>query len=85
MTETQRTAGRRLWYTADKSALVEEGDPRAAILAAAPGDPVPGGLDVSGGAEPDPAASPPPGGAETKGAAPKPNKARARSRNKGRE
>lgn len=32
---------RRLYFTADKSQLVEEGDPRGAFLACAAGDPIP--------------------------------------------
>lgn len=35
------TADRRLFFTADRSELVEEGDPDAAFLAAAPGRVVP--------------------------------------------
>lgn len=34
-------ADRRLWFTDDKSELVEEGDPRAAFLAAIPGREIP--------------------------------------------
>lgn len=45
-----------LFWTADRSALVEEGDPRAAFLAYAPSDPIaPEHLDlVEGNAAPDP-------------------------------
>lgn len=38
---SREIADRRLWFTADKSELVEEGDPRAAFLAAIPGREVP--------------------------------------------
>lgn len=37
----ERIADRRLYFTADRSELVEEGDVRAAFLACAPGDPIP--------------------------------------------
>jgi hypothetical protein len=43
-------ADRRLWFTADKTELVEDGDPRAAFLAAIPGRPIP---DVDLTAEPE--------------------------------
>lgn len=32
------TADRKLWLTADKETVVEDGDPRAAFLACSPGD-----------------------------------------------
>jgi hypothetical protein len=44
----------RVWYTADRSHLVPDGDPRAAFLAAGPGDEVPAGVpwaDVEKAAE----------------------------------
>lgn len=37
----RKLADRRLWFTADKSELVEDGDPDAAFLAATPGRPLP--------------------------------------------
>lgn len=64
-------ADRRLYFTADRSALVEEGDTRGAFLACAPGDPIPelAGEKAAPKAE-DKAAEP----AENKAAAPAPNK-----------
>lgn len=41
----------RLYYNADKSALVNEGDPEADSLACAVGDEVPEGLKVPKGAD----------------------------------
>lgn len=43
----------RLFYNADKSALVAEGDPEATTLAAAVGDEVPEGFKVPKNAEDD--------------------------------
>jgi hypothetical protein len=42
------TATERLWFNADRTALVVDGDPDAKLLACAEGDPIPEGFTAPG-------------------------------------
>lgn len=46
---SQQVASERLWYNADRSALVLDGDPEATQLAVGPGENIPDGFKVPKG------------------------------------
>ena len=68
-TMSNAIADRRLYFTADKKQLVEEGDPRGAFLACAKGDPLPQGFDAPGAAKESAPKAPPPAAPKTPRAA----------------